>query len=117
VTDISTIGVARRYSDLVIMGDTAHFSGYVPENTEELSVTSQTRDVLEQIEQSLTEIGSDRTKVLRATIWLASMDFYDEMNAVWNEWFGSTHAPARACVESRLANPRYALEVQITAAL
>ncbi|MBM6592499.1 RidA family protein [Microvirga pudoricolor] len=111
------VGVAARYSDLVILGDTAHFSGYVPENSEGLTVREQTQDVLDQIEQSLREIGSNKTKLLRATIWLSSMGFYDEMNGVWDAWLERGHAPARVCVESRLANPAYALEIQVTAAL
>lgn len=114
---IERIGVAARYSDLVIHGNTAYFSGYVPEASLGASVTEQTRDVLAQIEQSLTEIGSDKARLLRATIWLRDMASYDEMNAVWDSWVVPGHTPARACVESKLANPDYALEIQVIAAL
>jgi enamine deaminase RidA (YjgF/YER057c/UK114 family) len=117
VADIKRIGVAARYSDLVIHGSTAYFSGYVPEKSLGQSVTEQTRDVLAQIEQSLTEIGSDKTKLLQATIWLTDMTSYDEMNAVWDAWVASGHTPARACVQARLADPDYALEIQVIAAL
>jgi enamine deaminase RidA (YjgF/YER057c/UK114 family) len=117
VTDIRRIGVAARYSDLVILGDTAHFSGYVPETTLGLSVAEQTRDILAQIEQSLAEFGSDKSRLLRATIWLADIASYDEMNAVWDGWVLPGQAPARICVESRLADPDYALEIQVVAAL
>jgi len=117
VTDIRRIGVAARYSDLVILGDTAHFSGYVPETSVGLSVAEQTRDILAQIEQSLAEIGSDKSRLLRATIWLADIASYDEMNAVWDAWVLPGQAPARICVESRLADPDYALEIQVVAAL
>jgi enamine deaminase RidA (YjgF/YER057c/UK114 family) len=117
MSNLKRFGVAARYSDLVILGDTAHFSGYVPENTEGRSVSEQTKDVLDQIEQSLREIGSDKTKLLRATIWLTSMESYDEMNTVWEVWIAPDHPPTRVCVESRLANPGYALEIQVTAAL
>ncbi|WP_112664013.1 RidA family protein [Microvirga flavescens] len=117
MTDITRVGVAARYSDLVIHNGVAYFSGYVPETTLGQSVTAQTTDVLDQIAQSLAEIGSDKTKILRATIWLTDMGSYDEMNAVWDRWVVPGHTPARACVESRLANPQYALEIQITAAV
>jgi enamine deaminase RidA (YjgF/YER057c/UK114 family) len=117
VTDIRRIGVAARYSDVVIHGDTAFFSGYVPETTLSLSVAEQTRDILGQIEQSLAEIGSDKSKLLHATIWLSDIAFYDEMNAVWDAWVLPGQAPARACIESRLADPDYKLEIQVTAAL
>ena len=117
MANIKRIGVAARYSDLVIHGNTAYFSGYVPENSPGGSVTEQTRDVLAQIEQSLIEIGSDKSKLLQATVWLTDMASYDEMNAVWDAWIVPGHTPARACVQARLANPDYALEIQVTAAV
>jgi enamine deaminase RidA (YjgF/YER057c/UK114 family) len=116
MTEIKRIGVAARYSDLVILNGTAYFSGYVPETTLDLSAAEQTRDVLEQIDHSLAEIGSDRSRVLHAMIWLADMASYDEMNEVWDSWVSPGQAPARACVESKLADPRYALEIRVIAA-
>ncbi|MBB3018462.1 enamine deaminase RidA (YjgF/YER057c/UK114 family) [Microvirga lupini] len=117
MTDIRRIGIAARYSDLVILGETAYFSGYVPETTLHGSVAEQTRDILGQIEQSLAEIGSDKSRLLQATIWLADIASYDEMNSVWDAWVVPGQAPARVCVESRLADPDYKLEIQVTAAL
>ncbi|EIM24469.1 RidA family protein [Microvirga lotononidis] len=117
MTDIRRIGVAARYSDLVMHDGTAYFSGYVPETTLGLSVAEQTRDILGQIEQSLAEIGSDKSRLLQATIWLADIAFYDEMNAVWDAWVVPGQAPARVCVESKLADPDYKLEIQVTVAL
>jgi enamine deaminase RidA (YjgF/YER057c/UK114 family) len=117
VKDIQRIGVAARYSDLVTHADTAYFSGYVPETTLDQGAPEQTRDILGQIEQSLKEIGSDKSKLLQATIWLADIAFYDDMNAVWDAWVLPGHAPARVCVESRLADPDYKLEIQVIAAL
>ena len=117
MADIKRIGVAARYSDLAIHGNTAYFSGYVPETSLGQSVTEQTQDVLAQIEQSLTEIGSEKSKLLQATIWLTDMASYDEMNAVWDAWVVPGHTPARACVQARLADAEYALEIQVIAAL
>lgn len=115
--DIRRIGIAARYSDVVIHGGTAYFSGYVPETSLSGSVAEQTRDVLDQIDQSLTEVGSDRSKLLHATIWLSDISSYDDMNAVWDAWIVPGQAPARVCVESKLAAPRYALEIRVVAAL
>ena len=117
MTSINRVGVAARYSDLVIHGNTAYFSGYVPEASIGQSVTEQTRDILGQIEQSLSEIGSDKSHLLQATIWLKDMSSYDEMNAVWDAWVVKGETPARACVEARLADPDYALEIQVIAAI
>ena len=117
MTPIRRVGVAARYSDLVILGDRAYFSGYVPETTLGLAVADQTRDILEQIDQSLAEIGSHRSRILQATIWLADIAFYHEMNAVWDAWIVPGQAPARACVEAGLADPGYGLEIQVIAAV
>ncbi|HZH52896.1 MAG TPA: RidA family protein [Microvirga sp.] len=114
---IKRVGVAARYSDLVIADGTAFFSGYVPEASVGRPVAEQTQDILDQIDQSLAEIGSDRSKLLRATIWLADIASYDAMNAVWDAWVVPGHAPARICVESELADPDYALEIQVIAAV
>lgn len=117
LADIKRIGVAARYSDLVILEDTVYFSGYVPEASAGGSVSDQTQDVLDQIEQSLIEIGSDKSRLLQATIWLADIAFYDAMNAVWDSWVIPGRAPARICVESKLADPDYALEIRVIAAI
>ena len=114
---IKRIGVAARYSDLVILGQTAYFSGYVPEESAGRPVAEQAQDVLSQIDQSLAEVGSDRSKLLQATIWLADIASYDAMNAVWDAWVVPGHAPARICVESKLADPDYALEIRVIAAV
>ena len=65
---IERIGPARRYSDLVIHGGRAYFSGYVPENTPGAAIAGQTRDVLDQIADSLAEIGAGKAGLLQATI-------------------------------------------------
>jgi enamine deaminase RidA (YjgF/YER057c/UK114 family) len=117
MTDIKRIGVAARYSDIAILGDTAYFSGYVPEASVGQSIERQTKDVLDQIAESLTEIGSDKSRILHATIWLSDIAFYDAMNTVWDTWVVPGHTPARVCVESKLANPLYALEIRIVAGL
>jgi enamine deaminase RidA (YjgF/YER057c/UK114 family) len=117
MTNIKRIGVAARYSDIAIWGDTAYFSGYVPETSIGQSTEQQTKDVLDQIAESLAEIRSDKSRILHATIWLSDIAYYDAMNTVWDGWVVPGHAPARVCVESKLADPRYKLEIRIVAAV
>jgi enamine deaminase RidA (YjgF/YER057c/UK114 family) len=54
--------------------------------------------------------------MLSATIWLSDIKYYDDMNAVWDTWVPKGAAPARACVEARLANPKYRVEIRVVAA-
>jgi len=116
MSDIRRFGIGRRLCDFIVRGDTIHFSGYVAESAVGGSVAEQTRDILEQIEASLAEVGSDKSKLIEATIWLADIASYDEMNAVWDAWVAPGSPPTRACVEARLVAPQYAVEIRVLAA-
>jgi enamine deaminase RidA (YjgF/YER057c/UK114 family) len=72
--------------------------------------------ILRQIDALLAEAGSDKTKILSATIWLADMRDFDAINDAWDAWVPEGHAPARACVEAKLAFTKYIVEVGIVAA-
>ena len=54
--------------------------------------------------------------VLTATIWLADIKNFAEMNSVWDMWVPKGNTPCRACVESKLANPQYKVEIRVIAA-
>lgn len=108
--------VGTRMSQIVVHGDTVYLAGQVARDKPGASVAEQTRNILEIIDGLLSEAGSDRTKLLHATIWLANIDTFAEMNGVWDTWVLEGHAPARACVESRLAAPEFTVEIGIVAA-
>lgn len=104
----------HRMSQAVIHGDTVYLSGQV--GAPGASVTDQTKAVLAQVEALLAEAGSTKAKILSATIWLADMADFGEMNAVWDAWVGGHDAPARATGEAKLATPDYKVEVIVVAA-
>src|SRR5205814_10263071 len=58
-----------------------------------------------------------KSKLLSATIYLANMASYNEMNEVWDAWVDSSNTPARATVEARLAQPKFLVEVSVVAGL
>ncbi len=89
-------------------------SGVVPKNPE-ADIDAQTADVLAQIDDLLETHGTDKTRLLQAQIWLRDMADRGAMNAVWSAWLPEGLAPARACVEARLADPRWRVEIMITA--
>ena len=113
---IERIGVAARYSDAVIHGDTVYLSGHVPEASKGQDITAQTRDVLAQIDETLRDCGTDKTKILTAMIYLTDMKNFAGMNAVWDQWVAPGHTPARATVEAKLASPDYGIEIVMIAA-
>ena len=111
---ITRIDAGPRMSQAVIHGDTVYLAGQVGAPGD--SVTAQTKSVLAQIENLLARTGSDKSKLLSATIWLADMADFGEMNAVWDAWIGGQDAPTRATGEAKLATPDYKVEIIIVAA-
>ena len=113
---IERIGVAARYSDAVIVNSLIVLAGHVPENTPGQDIGAQTLDVLSQIEETLQQCGSDKAKIISATIYLADMNDFAGMNRVWDQWVVQGHTPARATVEARLASADYRIEIVMIAA-
>ena len=105
----------QRMSQIVIHGDTIYLAGQVAADAG-ADITVQTQQVLQKVDDLLAEAGSDNSKVLSAQIWIASMGHFAAMNAVWDAWVPEGHAPARACIEARLASPDLLVEVGIVAA-
>jgi enamine deaminase RidA (YjgF/YER057c/UK114 family) len=105
-----------RMSQSVIHGNTIYLAGQVA-NDRSANISVQTEQVLEKIDQLLTEAGSDRSHILSAQIWLANIGHFAEMNQVWDAWAPEGDAPARACIEARLASPDLLVEIGIIAAL
>lgn len=107
-------GTTRRYSDTVVHGGTIYLVE-VPQ-TLTADITGQTREMLSSVEKLLAQAGSDKSRMLQATIYLRDMADYAAMNAVWDDWVPEGTAPVRACVEARLANPDMRVEIVIVAA-
>mgnify|MGYP000530712534 CR=1 FL=1 len=114
MTQITRSHTRTRMSQIVQHGDTIYLAGQV--GTAGASVTQQTQDCLDKIDALLAEAGSDRTRMLQTTIWLADMSDFAEMNAVWDAWVPEGHAPTRACGEAKLATPEYLVEFIVVAA-
>ena len=114
---LKRIGAGNRMSDAVIHGDKIYLSGYVAEKTVGKSVKEQTKDILDQIDATLKEAGTDKTKVLKANIWLTDIKTWSQMNEVWDAWVVPGQTPARATVESKLAAPGLDVEIMVEAAL
>jgi enamine deaminase RidA (YjgF/YER057c/UK114 family) len=105
----------QRMSQIVIHGDTIYLAGQVAADAS-ADITVQTQQVLQKVDDLLAEAGSDNSKVLSAQIWIASMGHFAAMNAVWDAWIPEGNAPARACIEARLASPDLLVEVGVIAA-
>ena len=116
MTDIHRIDAGARMSEAVIHGNTIYTSGIVADSTVGKSVLEQTQDILQQIDTLLAKAGSDKTRILKANIWLTNMETFNQMNQAWDAWVIAGKTPARATVESKLAAPGYDIEIMIEAA-
>jgi len=110
---IQRYGTTRRYSDSVVHNGTVYLVE-VPSNLD-ADITGQTENLLAGIDRLLAQAGSDKSRLLMVTIYLAEMTDYAAMNAVWDAWLPEGDAPARACVQARLANPEFRVEMVLTA--
>src|SRR5579862_1453692 len=112
---IKRIKVGARMSQAVVHGDTVYLAGQVADNAKD-DVAGQTKQILSKIEGLLAEAGSDKSKLLSATIWLSDIRAFDEMNKVWDAWISPGNTPARACVEAKLARANLLVEIGVIAA-
>ena len=86
-----------RMSQIVTHGDTVYLAGQVALGAPGASVADQTKAILKQIDDLLAEAGTDKSKLLSATIWLADMATFNEMNGVWDAWVAPGNAPGFRC--------------------
>ena len=79
------------------------------------TVKSQTEEILGSIDALLAAAGSDKSKIVSATIWVTDIRFRDEMNEAWLAWVDPANLPARACIQAALANPQMFVEIAVIA--
>ena len=113
---IKSLESGPRMSQAVAHGNTVYLSGQVADDPS-VDVAGQTRQILASIDKLLAAAGSDKTRILSATIYLAEISTFAQMNAEWDAWVPQGHTPARATVEARLAAPQYKVEIQVIAAV
>lgn len=110
---IERLDKGRRMSEAVIHGNTVYLAGQVAEGPD---VESQTRAVLAAIDSLLARAGTDKSRILTATIWLSDIGNFAGMNSVWDAWVDQENPPARATSEGKLAAPQYLVEIIVVAA-
>lgn len=113
---IQRIDVSHRFSEVAIHNDVAYLAGQVPTDASQ-NAYAQTQQVLGEIDRFLAKAGTDKSRILMATVYLANMADYAEMNRAWDEWVAKNNAPPRAAVEARLADPNWKVEIVVSAAV
>lgn len=113
---IQRLEVGKRFSEVAIHNGIVYLAGQVPLD-ETLGTYAQTQQVLSEIDKWLAKANSNKSRILMAQIYLADMADYAELNRAWDEWVAEDAAPPRACVEAKLANPNWKVEIVVTAAV
>ncbi|WP_413728499.1 RidA family protein [Sodalis sp. RH19] len=112
---IERIDPGARMSEAVVHNQTVYYTS-VPENLDG-DATAQTAEALAIIDRLLKRVGSNKTRLLDVTVFLADGNDFAAMNAAWNAWVVPGSAPVRCTVEARLMNPRYKVEIKVIAAI
>ncbi|MCL1123096.1 RidA family protein [Shewanella surugensis] len=112
---IERIQTKARMSRITKHNGTIYLCGQVCKDANQ-GMTEQTMSMLDKVDRLLIEAGSDRNHILSATIYIKDMQSFAEMNAVWDTWVPEGYAPARACVEAKMARAELLVEISVIAA-
>jgi len=113
---IRRINPGPRFCGAVVHGNTVYVAGQTASDPT-AAVRGQTEQVLQRIDDLLAAAGTDKSKLLSATVYLSDIRYFDDMNVVWEAWVDKSNLPTRATVEARLASPRLLVEIVVAAAL
>ncbi len=111
---IRRIESGARMSQAVVANGFVFLAGQVATDTS-ADVEGQTRQVLGEIDRLLAVAGTSKDRILSATIYLADVKTFAEMNRAWEAWVPVDGKPARATVEAKMVAPEYRVEIQVTA--
>jgi enamine deaminase RidA (YjgF/YER057c/UK114 family) len=113
---IKRINPGPRFCAAVVHGSTVYVAGQTAPDPS-AGVRGQTEQVLRRIDEQLAAAGTDKSRLLTATVYLSDIRYFDEMNAAWEAWVDKNNLPTRATVEAKLASPRLLVEIVVTASL
>ena len=105
----------QRMSRIVKHNGTIYLCGQVCADATK-DISEQTQTMLDKVDALLIQAGSDREHMLSATVYVRDMKDFAAMNTVWDAWGPEGHAPARACVEARMARAELLVEISVVAA-
>jgi len=113
---VQRFDVGPRMSEMAVHNGVCYLAGQVAVDGAP-DIEGQTREVLANIDALLARAGTDKSRILRAEIFLSSMADFAGMNKVWEAWVVPNHTPPRATVQATLAKPEWRVEMVVTAAV
>jgi enamine deaminase RidA (YjgF/YER057c/UK114 family) len=110
-----THGTSAYYSKAVEANGFVFTAGLVADDLRQ-DAKGQTEQALQEADRLLKLCGTDKSKIVSATIWVSDIRHRVAMNEAWSAWTAGNDLPGRACVEAKLADPRILVEVALVAA-
>lgn len=119
MSDIKRLHSGEKLSRVLVHGGIVYLCGQVAEGYSDMpeDISAQTQAVLRRIDAHLAEAGTDKSRILTATVYLRDIKQAGEANKVWNAWLAGCAPPARTCVQAELAKPEILIEITLQAAL
>jgi len=112
---IERIDPGHRMSEAAVHKNIVYYTS-VPENLD-ADAEAQTANALALIDQMLTRVGSDKSRILDATLFLVNKEDFAAMNRAWDAWVSPGNAPVRCTVHAGLMHPKYLVEIKVIAAI
>ena len=104
-----------RMSRAVVHDNRVFLAGLTASDTSQ-DIQSQTKQILDKIDDYLKQAGTSKSNLLTANLWIKDMAMFSAMNEIWNAWVDPANPPARACVQANMARPEVLVEIMVTAA-
>jgi enamine deaminase RidA (YjgF/YER057c/UK114 family) len=108
-------GATKRWSEASVFNGLVFLSGQLADDTK-APFAQQVREALSNCSKALAMAGSDRSRVLSATIYMKDLAHMDALNAAWEDWLPIGGAPGRTTVKADLVDPDALVEITMIAA-
>jgi 2-iminobutanoate/2-iminopropanoate deaminase len=107
------------YSQAIIVGNLVYTSGQIPidpatGSIDEGGIKEQTRQSLTNVQAILKEAGLTMANVIKTTVFMADMNDFADMNAVYAEFFTEPY-PARSAVAVKTLPKGALVEIEVVA--
>lgn len=112
--DIQRINPREWNCSAVVYGGVVYLSGVVADDKSQ-PMGGQTEQVLRKIDAVLASAGTNKSRILSATVYMADASLKDEMNAAWMAWVDRANLPTRTAVGAALT-PGTMVEITVCAA-
>jgi enamine deaminase RidA (YjgF/YER057c/UK114 family) len=111
---IERIGSSQIMHNVVVKGDTLYLGGITAEDPTG-DIYAQTKDLLKRADEILASAGSNKHKLLSATIFITDFSEKPQMNKAWSEWLDTADMPARATIGVANLGTGLLIEISFTA--